>query len=75
MPDPHGIDSWDPERFARIHVHIVNSEAFTDITGLAAPPTPVSAETYIDWGLPWSERWDSERDVAPRRATHEARAM
>ncbi len=65
-PDPHGLDAWDPERFARIHVHIVNSHAFTEITGIAPPPTPIRVETYIDWGLPWFELWDAEKgDVAP----------
>ena len=67
--DPHGIGTWDPARSGRVFVHIVNSMAFRDITGLEPPPTPVSARTYTDHGLPWFDRYDEARgDLPPSEA-------
>lgn len=57
-PDPHGMDSWDQDTFGRLYVHIVNSMAFREITGLEPPPTPVSAKAYTIWELPWFELYD-----------------
>jgi hypothetical protein len=60
-PDPHGIDSWDQDTFGRLYVHIVNSMAFREITGLEPPPTPVSAKTYTIWELPWYDLYDEDQ--------------
>lgn len=60
-PDPHGLRAWDQTDFARRPVHIVNSEMFTGITGIAPPPTPMSAEVYMAYGLPWFDLWDQEK--------------
>lgn len=57
-PDPHGIDSWDLDRHARLFVHIVNSELWREITGERAPETPVTAKEYKKHGLPWFELYD-----------------
>ena len=61
-PDPHGLDTWDPARFGRVYVHIVNSMAFREITGRPAPPTPITAREYARFGLPWFDLYDSDRD-------------
>ncbi len=57
-PDPHGIDTWDADNFGRVYVHIVNSMAYREITGKEPPPTPVSASTYSQHGLPWFDLYD-----------------
>lgn len=57
-PDPHGIDTWDPDHTGRIFVHIVNSDLFREITGEAPPPTPVTAKEYRAAGLPWFALYD-----------------
>lgn len=57
-PDPHGIDTWDLDRDARLFVHIVNSELWREITGEHAPETPVTAKEYRRHGLPWFELYD-----------------
>jgi len=57
-PDPHGIETWDETNFGRVYVHIVNSMMFRDITGEEAPPTPVSASTYTQYGYPWFDLYD-----------------
>ncbi len=65
-PDPYGADTWDLEWPGGVDVHIVNSTAFTEITGLPAPPTPVSARTYTDHGFPWFDLYDEGRgDLDP----------
>lgn len=63
-PDEHGIDTWDPDSYGRVYVHIVNSMVYRDVTGLEPPPTPVSAKLYNQFGLPWFDLYDEgEGDV------------
>lgn len=57
-PDPHGLDAWDQSNYGRVYVHIINSMAFREITGLEPPPTPVTAKTYAEYGLPWFDLYD-----------------
>ncbi len=57
-PDPHGIETWDLNRRGRVFVHIVNSRMWTEITGEPLPETPVSAESYLEAGLPWYDVYD-----------------
>ena len=57
-PDPHGIDTWDPDNKTVVYIHIVNSMMYRDITGEEPPPTPVSAKLYTQYGYPWFELYD-----------------
>jgi len=57
-PDPHGIETWDTANRGAIAVHIVNSEQYRAITGADPPPTPISARTYTEHGLPWFDLYD-----------------
>lgn len=60
-PDEYGVDTWDPDNFGRVYVHIVNSLMFQQITELAPPPTPISADTYTEYGFPWFKLYDEEQ--------------
>jgi len=57
-PDPHGVDTWDTNNYGSVFVHLVNSEQYRDLTGLEPPPTPISAQTYTENGLPWFDLYD-----------------
>ena len=52
-PDPYGVEVWDLGNVTSLSVHIVNSEAYGELFGEEPPPSPISAQTYADWGLPW----------------------
>lgn len=56
--DPHGIETWDEARSARVFVHIVNSELWREITGEAPPESPVTAKAYARANLPWFDLYD-----------------
>jgi len=60
-PDSYGIDTWDPQAFGRVYVHIVNSMIYREITGSEPPPTPVTAREYAQHGLPWFDLYDQEK--------------
>lgn len=60
-PDPHGVDTWDPEHSGRVFVHLVNSELWRELTGEAPPATPVTAREYARHKLPWFDLYDEER--------------
>ena len=64
-PDPHGAHAWDTSRSARVFVHIVDAGLFAQITGRPAPPSPISAKTYTEHGLPWFEEYGDAGDIAP----------
>ncbi len=64
-PDEYGAAIWDEQYYGRVYVHIVNSEMFKKITGLEAPDTPISAETYTRYGLPWFKVYDENKKDVP----------
>jgi hypothetical protein len=56
--DRYGIEAWDPANRGRLFVHLLNSLQYQAVTGREAPPTPVSASTYTEHGLPWFDLYD-----------------
>ena len=57
-PDPYGLETWDPGSCGCLVVHILNSEQYQELTGLEPPPTPISAQTYAQYRLPWFDLYD-----------------
>lgn len=57
-PDPHGLRVWDPESSQDVSIVIVNSTEFRVITGHAPPRSPITADQYDRYGLPWFELYD-----------------
>jgi len=62
-PDPYGVEVWDTSKPLRAFVHLLNSEQYSALTGLEAPPTPIDAQTYARLGLPWFELADDGADL------------
>lgn len=56
--DPYGCSSWDEKTATPLYIHIVNSMAFELITGMKAPPTPITDYSYKKRGLPWYSNYD-----------------
>lgn len=52
LPDPYGIQTWDPLNFGRVCVHIVSDAAFREITGQESPASPIHRNHYAKVGLP-----------------------
>ena len=49
-----------------MRVHLVNTQQYAALTGSPPPPSPISAATYAEYGLPWFSLYDEQRgDVAP----------
>lgn len=63
--DRYGINAWDQKRSVEVRVHIVNSADYVTITGRPAPPPPIDARTYTEYGLPWFELYDGDRADVP----------
>ena len=57
--DEHGIETWQHEPVATVHVDLVDAMAFETLTGLTAPPAIVDAATYTRFGLPWFDLVDT----------------
>lgn len=75
-PDPHGVATWDERNRGEIAIHIVNSEQYEAITGIAAPPTPVDASAYTAHGYPWYALYDeTQGDIAPSETLQKVRSV
>lgn len=75
-PDRYGADTWDLESYGEVCVHIANSMMYREITGQEPPPTPVSARTYTEYGMPWFDLYDEdEGDVAPSRTLAKVKSV
>lgn len=75
-PDSHGLDTWDPENYTRVFVHVCNSQMWREITGEAPPESPVSAASYSDAGLPWFDLYDeSKGDVEPSKTLAKVKSV
>ena len=64
-PDPHGLPTWDQTMRGGLFIHLVNSDVFKQLTGDEPPPTPISAKTYTDYGLPWFDLYDENAGDLP----------
>jgi hypothetical protein len=64
-PDPYGLDAWDEWRRGLLIVHLVNAQQYQALTGLEFPWSPVTAETYAHYGLPWFEMGDEAQGTVP----------
>lgn len=51
---------WDGARTTTVDMHIVNSTAFKQITGMDPPETPITAKTYEKAGLPYFDIWNEK---------------
>ena len=49
---------WDIEGARFLNIQILNSVAFSTVTALPAPPTPVTPQVYAGYGLPYRKDYD-----------------
>lgn len=63
--DPYGVDVWDQQNCETLYVYILNGQDYRAVSGLELPPTPVSVETYAEYGLPWFELYDESMQDVP----------
>lgn len=53
LEDTNPATIWERDYAICFNVQILNSAMFQQVTGRAPPPTPISAKTYADEGLPF----------------------
>ncbi len=46
-------------------MHIINSEQYRELTNIEPPPTPIAAQTYTQYGLPWFALYDEVQGDVP----------
>jgi hypothetical protein len=56
-PDPHGFDTWDLDSRIEINIYFANSDMFEKITGDAPPLSPITEESYEEYGYPWFNKY------------------
>jgi hypothetical protein len=53
LRDPHPSTEWDSDNTALFNLQLLNATIFEHVTGIAPPPSPVTAESYAAAGLPF----------------------
>lgn len=56
--DPVPVIGYDYSRGQRLHVTIINASYFPTLTGIPSPPSPITAGTYQENQLPWSDTYE-----------------
>jgi hypothetical protein len=51
---------WDVENSRIINIQLLDARSFTVVTGLPPPSTPITAETYAEYGFPFFQVWRDE---------------
>lgn len=69
-PDPytteHSLDKiWDSSPFMKTYIYMVDAESFKRITGMKAPASPITYNTYQELGLPWFGLFDGQLGDTP----------
>ena len=62
--DPYGLDVW-VRGVTRWVVHLLNTEQFRRRTRRDPGPSPISAQSYVDAGLPWFDLYDEDAASVP----------
>ena len=62
--DPFSATDWKKEATVVFNVQMLNASFFESVTGTAAPPTPVTAKSYADAGLPFFELYEEPSSVS-----------
>ena len=62
--DPLPITAYDHDSIQRFHVSVINAAYFSEVTGLPNPPSPVTAQIYLQLGLPWYALYDEKIPLA-----------
>jgi hypothetical protein len=74
--DKYGAETWDENHFGRVYIHIVNSLAFEQITGLKPPKSPIDIKTYQKYKIPWFEVYDEPlKDVKTSEELYEVKPI
>lgn len=61
--DTHGVESWDPRQKRRLTIHLVNSLAYKEITGLEPPASPITSVEYQRANIPWYSYYDESAPI------------
>lgn len=61
--DTCGLDSWSPEKKRSLTIHLVNSMAYKEITGMEPPSSPITAAAYQRAKIPWYSHYDETAPV------------
>jgi hypothetical protein len=61
--DFYDASDWDLETSSRCFIHLVNSEAYAEITGQLPPYRPYCMEDYVRAGLPWFDYYDDAKTL------------
>ena len=60
--DDRKLSDYDETRSWRCFVHLCSAAQWTAITGEVPPPTPIDRETYVEYGFPWFDYYDADKD-------------
>ncbi|KAL8876910.1 MAG: hypothetical protein Q9192_008778, partial [Flavoplaca navasiana] len=63
IEDPYPESMWDIGRAISFNVQILNSQLFSQVTGMPPPATPISAQTYASEGIPFFDIYNETSTI------------
>ncbi|MFE3542722.1 hypothetical protein ACFXK0_07100 [Nocardia sp. NPDC059177] len=63
--DTRPVEDYRPTADGRVFVHLASAAQWQQITGEPAPSTPVTAQSYAEYGLPWFEYYAADATDLP----------
>ena len=64
VEDPIDPSGWENVPPLSLNVQILNSKMFRQVTNEEAPPTPISAESYAEAGLPFFKLYEEPSNIS-----------
>ncbi|KAK5199828.1 hypothetical protein LTR47_001715 [Exophiala xenobiotica] len=64
--DPYPAAAWNTAATVVFNVQILNASTFEAVTGILAPETPITMETYSNLGLPFFELPEEKSGISGR---------
>lgn len=61
LRDPHSSTAWDSDNTVMFNIQLLSADVFQHVTGMEPTPSPVTAEIYAAYGLPFFEIHDEEK--------------
>ena len=63
LEDHYPASMWKRDESICFNIQILNSELFRQVTDMEPPPTPISAKTYAEHGLPYFEIYNETSNI------------
>jgi hypothetical protein len=67
--DTKKLEEYNTENYESCKLNLVNAYLYNKLTGFPLQPTPISVQTYMNYGYPWYELYDLDKKAVAENDT------